>query len=105
MCMSEWVIKNRIGVSPEALYAGRLLERYGFIFGVDFDVTTAIDKATKVLTEHADEQERLLMEGKQIADKIKVDEEPRIQDRRTSSTFRRNRQNGWDIWLWTISTR
>lgn len=97
MCLSEWALRNNIKVEPDVLYAAALLERYGFIFGFDFDMWNAVDKAAKVITDHADEEERLLMEGKQIADKIKIDEEPKIQDRRTSSTFRRNRQNGWDI--------
>lgn len=95
MCMSEWVLKNRAEVSPETLYAGRLLEHYGFIFGVDFDVASAIDKATKVIADHADEEEWLLIEGKQIADKIAIDE-PKIQDRRTSSSWKRS-SIGWDI--------
>lgn len=95
MCMSEWVLRNKIEVSSEILYAGALLERYGFIFSFDFTIYNAIDKAAKVITEHADEEERLLMEGKQIIDKIALDEEPRIQDRRTYA--KNNRQNGWDI--------
>lgn len=97
MCMSDWAWRTKTKVSSEVLYAASTLERYGFIFGVDFDVASAIDKAAKVLADQANEEERLLAEGKQIADKIKIDEEPRIQDRRTSSIFRRNRQNGWDI--------
>lgn len=95
MCLSEWALRNNIEVPPEVLYAGAVLERYGFIFSFDFTIYNAIDKAAKVITEHADEEERLLMEGKQIIDKIAIDEEPRIQDRRTYS--RKNQQNGWDV--------
>ena len=94
MCMSDWASKTKTKIKPEVLYAGALLERYGFLFGIDFEVSNAIDKATKVMTDHADEEEHLLMEGKQIANKIAIDE-PRIQDRRTYS--RKNNQNGWDI--------
>ena len=95
MCLSEWALRTNTKVSPEVLYAGRLLERYGFIFGIDFEVSNAIDKAAKVMTEHADEEEHLVAEDKQIADKIAVDERARIQDRRTYAG--NNRQNGWDI--------
>lgn len=95
MCIAEWALRNNIKVEPEVLYAGSLLERYGFIFGFDFDMGNAVDKIAKVLADHADEEERLLMEGKQIIDKIAIDEEPRIQDRRTYS--KKNSQNGWDI--------
>ena len=94
MCMSEWALRTNTRIKPEVLYAGQILERYGFIFGVDFDVATAIDKVSKVLNDHADEEEHLLLEGKQIADKIAVDE-PRIQDRRTYSG--KNRHSGWGI--------
>lgn len=85
MCLSEWALRNKIEVEPEVLYAGALLERYGFIFSFDFTIYDAVNKAAKVITDHADETERLLMEGKQIIDKIALDEEPRIQDRRTYS--------------------
>jgi hypothetical protein len=97
MCMSEWAWRNNKNISKEALYAGSLLERYGFIFGIDFDVASAITMASRVIVDHMAEEESLLMEGKQIAEKIKIDEAPpRIQDRRT---FVRNRNiaNGWDI--------
>lgn len=90
MCMSDWASRTSTKINPETLYAGQILERYGFIFGVDFDVATAIDKVSVVLNDHADEEEHLLMEGKQIAEKIAIDE-PRIQDRRTYS------KNGWDL--------
>lgn len=93
MCLREWALRTKTNVSPEALYAGAVLERYGFLFGIDFDVSNAIDKCTRVLCDHADEEERLLMEGRQIADKIAIDEPPRIQDRRT---YKKN-QNSWDI--------
>jgi len=92
MCMADWAARNNKNIKPEALYAGQVLERYGFIFGVDFDVANAIDKVSKVLADHMDEEESLLLEGKQITDKIALDEEPKIQDRRTSS---RSRQHGW----------
>ena len=92
MCMAEWAWRTKTNIKPEVLYAGRILERYGFIFGLDFDVATAIDKVAKVLMDHADEVEALLREGKQIADKIATDEELRIQDRRTSTM---SRQHGW----------
>ena len=91
MCMADWAARNNKNIKPEVLYAGRTLERYGFIFGADFDVATAIDKVSKVIADHADEDEALLVEGKQIADKIAVDE-PLIQDRRT---FTKSRQHGW----------
>ncbi len=97
MCMSEWALRNNKSISKETLYAGALLERYGFIFGLDFDVASAVRMASNVIVDHMAEEEALLMEGKQIAEKIKTDETPpRIQDRRT---FVRNRNlaNGWDI--------
>ena len=92
MCMAEWALRTKTNIKPEVLYAGRILEKYGFLFGADFDVATAIDKVAKVLTDHADDEESSLLEDKQIADKIAVDEEPIIQDRRTST---RSRQPGW----------
>lgn len=94
MCISEWAARTKTTVAPEVLYAGKLLERYGFLFGIDFEVSNAIDKVTKVILDHADEEERMLMEGRQIADKIAIDE-PRIQDRRTYSG--KNRHSGWGI--------
>lgn len=97
MCLSEWVLRNKIEVSSEILYAGALLERYGFIFSFDFTIYDAIDKAAKVITEHADEEERLILEGKQIADKIAIDEDARIQDRRTSSAWMKKNPFGWGI--------
>lgn len=96
MCMSQWALMTKTKVAPEALYAGAMLERYGFLFGIDFEVSNAIDKAAKVITEHADEEENLLMEGKQIEEKIAIDEQPRIQDRRTSSAWKKN-SFGWGI--------
>ena len=97
MCMSDWALRNNKNISKEAMYAGAMLERYGFIFGVDFDVASAVTMASNVIVDQLAEEENLLMEGKQIAEKIKIDEAPpRIQDRRT---FVRNRNiaNGWDI--------
>lgn len=97
MCLAEWALRTKTKLSSEVLYAGAVLGRYGFLFGIDFDASTAIDKVTKVITDHADEEERLLMEGQQIAEKIAVDEGVRIQDRRTSSSWVNKNPFGWGI--------
>lgn len=91
MLLSEWSIKTNTQVDSEVLYAGSLLEKYGFLFGRDFDAGSAVEKATKLIIECMDEEEDLLMEKKQSADENEVDE-PRIQDRRTFSWLRK------DIW-------
>jgi hypothetical protein len=92
--MADWALRTNTKIKPEVLYAGRLLEHYGFIFGVDFDVASAIDKAAKVMADHADEEEAMLMDGEQIAEKIAIDEEPRIKDRRTSSSWKKSSTYG-----------
>lgn len=53
MKIREYAEKNH--VDPEVLYAGELLEKYGELFSIDFQVHNAIPKAAEMLCVSLDE--------------------------------------------------
>lgn len=48
MLIREFNLRYKKNLPEVVVYAGETLERYGFIFMIDFDPTNAIEKATKV---------------------------------------------------------
>lgn len=63
MLIREFDLRYKKNLPEMVLYAGATLERYGFLFLVDFGIQDAVDKAAKVYIGWLEEEHQREMNG------------------------------------------
>lgn len=63
MLMREFDLRYKKNLPEMVLYAGTTLERYGFIFLVDFGIQNAVDKAASAYIGWLEDEHQRVMNG------------------------------------------